>query len=37
MNTLAAPVDSVLTGQFVRLKNSVERGDPAKNEGEKQK
>jgi len=37
MNTLAGPVDSVLTGQFVRLKNSVERGDPAKNEGEKQK
>jgi hypothetical protein len=27
----------VLAGQFVRLKNSVERGDPAKNEGEKQK
>ena len=37
MNTLAAPVDSVLTNQFVRLKNYVERGDPAKNEAEKQK
>jgi surface antigen len=32
MNTLAAPVDTVLTGQFVRLKNYVERGDPAKGE-----
>ena len=37
MNTLAAPVDSVFTSQFVRLKNYVERGDPAKNESEKQK
>ena len=37
MNTWAAPVDSVLTGQFIRLKNYVERGDPAKNEAEKQK
>jgi hypothetical protein len=37
MNTLAAPVDSVLTDQFGRLKNYVERGDPAKNESEKQK
>lgn len=37
MNTLAAPVDSVLTSQFTRLKNYVERGDPAKNEAEKQK
>jgi uncharacterized protein YndB with AHSA1/START domain len=37
MNTWAVPVDSVLTGQFVRLKNYVERGDPAKNEAEKQK
>jgi uncharacterized protein YndB with AHSA1/START domain len=37
MNTLAAPVDSVLTSQFTRLKNSVERGDPARNEGGKQK
>jgi len=37
MNTLAAPVDSVLTSQFTRLKNCVERGDPAKNESEKQK
>jgi uncharacterized protein YndB with AHSA1/START domain len=35
MNTLAAPVDSVLTGQFVRIKNLMERGDPAKNETEK--
>jgi uncharacterized protein YndB with AHSA1/START domain len=30
INTLAAPVDSVLTAQFNRLKNFVERGDPAK-------
>jgi uncharacterized protein YndB with AHSA1/START domain len=37
MNTLAAPVDSVLTSQFTRLKNSVERGGPARNEGGKQK
>jgi hypothetical protein len=37
MNTLAAPVDSVLTGQFVRLKNYVERGDPTRNEAEKPK
>ena len=37
MNTLAAPVDSVLTAQFIRLKNYIERGDPAKNETEKQK
>jgi uncharacterized protein YndB with AHSA1/START domain len=37
MNTLAAPVDSVFTNQFVRLKNYVERSDPAKNESEKPK
>lgn len=37
MNTLAVPVDSVLTGQFTRLKNLSERGDPAKSEVEKQK
>lgn len=37
MNTLAEPVDSVLTGQFTRLKNLSERGDPAKSEAEKQK
>jgi len=37
MNTLAAPVDSVLSAQFTRLKNYIERGDPAKNEAEKQK
>jgi uncharacterized protein YndB with AHSA1/START domain len=30
MNTLATPVDSVLNAQFNRLKNFVERGDPAK-------
>jgi len=30
MNTLATPVDSVLTDQFNRLKNFIERGDPAK-------
>jgi len=30
MNTWAAPVDSVLTEQFTRLKNYIERGDPAK-------
>ncbi|HYL35945.1 MAG TPA: hypothetical protein VEV17_08545 [Bryobacteraceae bacterium] len=29
MNTWAAPVDSVITEQFSRLKNFVERGDPA--------
>jgi len=29
MNTWAAPVDSILTEQFMRLKNYVERGDPA--------
>jgi hypothetical protein len=34
---LCAPADSVLTDQFARLKNYVERGDPAKNESEKQK
>lgn len=28
MNTLAAPVDQVLTLQFTRLKNYVEHGDP---------
>jgi hypothetical protein len=28
MNTWAAPVNSVLTEQFTRLKNYVERGDP---------
>ena len=28
MNALAAPVDGVLTQQFVRLKNYVEHGDP---------
>lgn len=37
MNTWAAPVDSVLTGQFIRLKNYIERGDPAKNEAQRQK
>ena len=37
MNTLATPVDSVLTAQFTRLKNYVERGDPGKNEAEKAK
>ena len=35
MNTLAAPVDSVLTDQFTRLKNYIERGDPAKNDSGK--
>ena len=30
MNTLAAPVDGVITTQFTRLKNYVEHGDPAK-------
>ena len=30
MNTLAAPVDGVLTTQFTRLKNYAEHGDPAK-------
>lgn len=29
LNTFAAPVDSVLTQQFTRLKNYVETGDPA--------
>ena len=29
MQTWAAPVDSVLTEQFTRLKNFIERGDPA--------
>ena len=29
MNAWAAPVDSMLTEQFTRLKNYVERGDPA--------
>jgi hypothetical protein len=29
MNTWAAPVNSVITEQFTRLKNFVERGDPA--------
>jgi uncharacterized protein YndB with AHSA1/START domain len=29
MSNLAAPVDSVLTQQFTRLKNYVEHGDPA--------
>ena len=29
LNTWAAPVNSVLTEQFTRLKNFVERGDPA--------
>jgi hypothetical protein len=29
MNTLAAPVDGVLTGQVNRLKNLVEQGSPA--------
>src|SRR5260221_553575 len=28
MNTWAAPVDAVITEQFSRLKNLVERGDP---------
>jgi uncharacterized protein YndB with AHSA1/START domain len=28
LNQLAAPVDAVLTQQFTRLKNYVERGDP---------
>jgi uncharacterized protein YndB with AHSA1/START domain len=37
MNTLAAPVDSVLTSQFTRLKNYIERGHPARNESEKQR
>jgi hypothetical protein len=30
MNTWAVPVDAVLTEQVTRLKNYVERGDPAK-------
>ena len=29
LNTWAAPVDSVVTEQFTRLKNYIERGDPA--------
>jgi hypothetical protein len=29
MNTWAAPVDSVLTEQFTRLKNYIEHGTPA--------
>ncbi|MBZ5566848.1 MAG: hypothetical protein LAN64_03255 [Acidobacteriia bacterium] len=29
MNTLAGPVDQVLTQQFTRFKNYVEKGDPA--------
>jgi hypothetical protein len=29
MNNWAAPVDSVLTEQFTRLKNYIERGSPA--------
>src|SRR5579864_8124563 len=29
MNTFAAPVNSVIAEQFTRLKNFVERGDPA--------
>lgn len=29
MTSWAAPVDSVLTGQFTRLKNYIERGSPA--------
>lgn len=29
MNTLAPPVDQVLTEQFTRFKNYVEKGDPA--------
>jgi hypothetical protein len=29
MNTWAAPVNSVLTEQFTRLKNYVEHGQPA--------
>jgi len=37
MNTLATPVDSVLTAQFTRLKNNIERGDPGKNEAGKAK
>jgi hypothetical protein len=37
MNTLATPVDSVLTAQVTRLKNYIERGDPGKNEAEKAK
>jgi hypothetical protein len=30
LNTLAAPVDGVLKDQFTRLKNLIEKGDPAK-------
>lgn len=29
MNTWAVPVDAVLLDQFTRLKNYIERGDPA--------
>jgi len=38
MNTWAAPVDSVVTEQFTRLKNYVEHGDPgSKNNGGKER
>ena len=33
LNTLAAPVDSVLNQQFTRLKNYVERGNPVPKSG----
>jgi len=36
LNTLAGPVDTVLTLQMTRLKNLVERGDPAKSAAAKQ-
>jgi hypothetical protein len=29
LNTWAGPVDGVLKQQFTRLKNSIEKGDPA--------
>ena len=29
MNTWASPVDSMIAEQFTRLKNYIERGDPA--------
>jgi len=29
LNTWAAPVDGVLKEQFTRLKNALEKGDPA--------
>jgi hypothetical protein len=29
LNTYAAPVDGVLKEQFTRMKNYIERGDPA--------